>query len=205
MTFRPAAIAILFLLAALNPVAKAAAEEIDMNGVPFIYGTNFPTSTRVNAGQSKFIDKFGFCRYVQNSASVGDLFVPFQSAEEWRSFREFNPEGTALNLCCAPATISYCGETRTISSVGTIGSVSTLNFGYSKSVVFSCSGPTPTVDANGSWQSISESGECEEPPPPPSNSSYNESDGPSGGGTDSGGGSSGGSDCGGEAGGSCSI
>ncbi len=174
------------------PLAPASAEQTTAGNIPFIYGSQAPYYARVNRGQAVFVDKHGFCRYVDNTGETDDLFVPFQTAEEWRSFRSNEPDNIGLLLCCAPKAVTYCNETKLIPMVGVIGSTADVNFGYEKTVVFSCSGTNENADANGVWSVANESGQCEQPY---ESGGSSEGEGPEGNSSESEGSSSSGGSC----------
>jgi hypothetical protein len=87
---------------------------------------------RVNSGVSAItpIDKWGVCRYLQNTSSL-DLFVPFGTQTEWLAFRKNYPTSDfVLTHCACPYQYNtatnyisnglYFGKTSALPNLGDI-------------------------------------------------------------------------------------
>ncbi len=160
---------------AVSPAAMAAYNSVPYGGgsYPYYYGSDGPDMARVDLSQDTFINKFGFCRYVDNVDTEGDLMVPFATAEEWRAFRESNPEGSEIDHCCGWTVVSSpCGGSYSLNQLGRPGDTVEQTFGYSLTVRYTCgsTGPLSNPDTTANWSGQTISGQCEPPPPPPSSS-----------------------------------
>jgi len=84
-----------------NPACRTAPSNGDQST---IIGVSGEKGARSNAGVKAHtpIDKFGYCRYVDNK-DARDHFVPFNSADEWSSFRlKYPTQYLYLNHCARP-------------------------------------------------------------------------------------------------------
>ncbi len=156
------------------------------------YVSGAEESVGIRVGDAGYIDKHGFCRYVSNDSTEGELFVPVKTAAEWRSFRGYNPDGSGLAVCCGYETVNECGGGNPLNAVGIEGQTVTGSFGYSKTITFRCEVSGVEPDAVGHWVRVagSEVGDCEVPSPSQAGSGEEWSEG-----QDS---NSGGCGCGGE-------
>jgi len=111
--------------------------------------TNDGTAVKITANNT--------CQTVKNNGTLGDIFVPTNTLNEWNIFTSNKPAYVDLGVCCTPDSITQtlnCASpqtgkyTQTRTSVCPVGAVTPVNTPW-VTTVNNCVSPTVIIQNNG--------------------------------------------------------